>query len=270
MRGSLMMALGVWAALLSGVPLGAAERPAATAAADACPAPPSLGRVQVLVELADTPALRAYEAALASASVADPAARERDARAAERAQDQKIKDAQAAVSRELASLGARELYRVRRSFNAISVVVDAAKLDALRALPGVKAVYPRTTGTAEAALEPAAGAAVPSPLVSRASAPGAGLRAYVDPATGRLTEAPNEAQVRELDEGLGELASRSSEGLEVATEPDGTQLVDLKGRFRSLSTATISPTGALRLDCIDGGAGSAPTVPTSSPEPEKE
>jgi hypothetical protein len=268
MRGVLAIAVG--AALLSGVPLGAGDRQDAAAGADACPAPASLGRVQVLVELADMPALRAYEAALASASAGEPAAREAAARAAERAQDQKVKEAQAAAARELAALGARELYRVRRSFNGISVVVDAHKLDALRGLPGVKAVYPRTTATAEAALVPAASAAGTSPAASRTAAPGAGLRAYVDPATGRLTEAPTEAQVRELDKGLGELASRSSEGLEAATQADGTQVVDLKGRFRSLSTATVSATGALRLECVDAGARRAPTVPTSSPEPEKQ
>jgi hypothetical protein len=199
MRGVLAIAVG--AALLSGVPLGAGDRQDAAAAADACPAPASLGRVQVLVELADMPALRAYEAALASASAGEPAAREAAARAAERAQDQKVKEAHAAAARELAALGARELYRVRRSFNGISVVVDAHKLDALRGLPGVKAVYRRTSGAAEAALVPAESAAGTSPAASRTAAPGAGLRAYGDPATGRLTEAPTEAQVRELDKG---------------------------------------------------------------------
>jgi Peptidase inhibitor I9 len=199
MRGVLAIAVG--AALLSGVPLGAGDRQDAAAAADACPAPASLGRVQVLVELADMPALRAYEAALASASAGEPAAREAAARAAERAQDQKVKEAHAAAARELAALGARELYRVRRSFNGISVVVDAHKLDALRGLPGVKAVYRRTSGAAEAALVPAESAAGTSPAASRTAAPGAGLRAYGDPTTGRLTEAPSEAPVRELDKG---------------------------------------------------------------------
>jgi hypothetical protein len=262
------MTLG--AALLSGVPIGAGETPAPTAP-DVCAAPPMSARVQVLVELADTPALRAYEASLASASAASPAEREATARAAERAQDQKIKDAQAALSRDLAALGARELYRVRRSFNGISVVVGAETIDALRALPGVKAVYPRLTGTVEAADVPAVGSSPSSPVSRPADAgSAAALRAYVDPATGRLTEAPSEAQVRELDKSVGELASRSSEGLEAVTQPDGTQLVDLQGRFRSLSTATVSPTGALRLDCLDGRPRGGPASRTSSPEPEKE
>jgi hypothetical protein len=255
------MTLLVAAVLSSAAALLAAEEPVS----GACPAPAPAERLQILVELADTPTLRVYEAAFASASTAVPAVKEAEARAAERAQDQKIKEAQAAAGRELGALGARELYRVRRSFNGIAVVLGSNRLDTVRALPGVKAVYPRSPDAAAAAA-PASGTSTgPAP----AAAGAAGLRAYIDPATGRLTAAPTEAQVRGLDEGLDALANRSSEGLAAVTQPDGTQVVDLQGRFRSLSTATISATGSVRLDCIEGRAPSGSPRP-SAPEPEKE
>jgi hypothetical protein len=255
-----MTCLVAAAVLSSAAPLLAAENPAA----DACPIPAPAARIQVLVELADTPALRVYERALASASTAAPAVTEAEARAAERAQDQKIKEAQAAAGRELGALGARELYRVRRSFNGIAVVLGADRLDAVRALPGVKAVYPRSRD-ASAAVGPASGTPTGSATVTAGAA---GLRAYVDPSTGRLTAAPTEAQVRGIDESLDVLANRSSDGLAAVTLPDGTEIVDLQGRFRSLSTATISATGSVRLDCVEG-RGPAATRP-SSPSPEKE
>jgi hypothetical protein len=225
--------------------LASADAPALAAAADACPAAPAPRTVRVLVELAGPPPQKAYEAALASASGGDQASREAAARAVERAQDQQVKEAQASVARSLAALGVRELYRVRRSFNGISVVAPADKLEAIRALPGVKAVYPSEPG-------------------------GSGLRAYVDPATGRLTAAPADEQVRELDRSLPDLADRSSEGLEIVTGPDGTQRVFLRGRFRSLSTATISATGAVRLDCVDGHVPGGPPPGGVSVEAEKE
>jgi hypothetical protein len=213
-------------ALVLGAGLASADAPSPAAAAEACPAAPAPRTVRVLVELAGAPPQKAYESALASASAGDQASREAAARAAERAQDQAVKEAQASVARGLTALGARELYRVRHSFNGISVVAPADELEAIRALPGVKAVHPS---------EPS----------------GSGLRAYVDPATGRLTAAPADDQVHELDRSLADVADRSSEGLEIVTGPDGTQRVFLRGRFRSFSTATISATGAVRLDCVD-------------------
>lgn len=52
---------------------------------------------------------------------------------------------QRAVAAELQRLGATELARVRHARNAIAVRVDADRLDALRAIPGVRRVRPVRT-----------------------------------------------------------------------------------------------------------------------------
>lgn len=47
---------------------------------------------------------------------------------------------QARVMRDLLGLGAQELARVQQVRNAVAVRLDAAQMDAARALPGVRAV----------------------------------------------------------------------------------------------------------------------------------
>jgi hypothetical protein len=227
----------------------AGERAAIPPAAESCVASPE--RVQVLVELVDTPSQRVYEAALAGSASTEPAVREAAARAAAREQEKKIKEAQDSLAQGLSALGGRELYRVRRSFNGISVLLSPDKLTALRGLSGVKAIYPRLSSSDAGPVRVAEGAAEPSPARSadRASASAAGMRAYRDPKTGRLTSSPTDAQVRELDRLLGETLNDSSEGLEVQIAPDGSKYVDLQGRFQSLSVATASPDGRTRLHC---------------------
>lgn len=251
----------------------AAEPSATSPVAAASAARTSIDRIQVLVELTDTPSLRAYEAALAS-SAAEPAVREAAARAAERMQDQRIKEAQASLSGALARLGAREVYRVRRSFNGISVLVTPDKLAALRELAGVKAIYPRQprseAGSSHVAARPPEGA--PAPPHPESSVSASGMRAYRDPQTGRLTPSPTDAQVRELDRLIGEALDDSSEGLEVQTAPDGSKYVDLRGRFQSVSLATVQPDGGIRLHCTDRQQDAKRLLldPAASSKPEEE
>jgi hypothetical protein len=248
--------------------------PSSRVASEMCAANPSAARIQVLVELADTPALAVYRASLAASTFPDPAQKEASARTAERAQDRRIKEAQASVGAALAGLGARELYRVRRSFNGIAVAIGSDKLDALRTLAGVKAIYPRTDARTDASA-PAprqgaeASASKQSPQPANTGFPAAsGLRAYVDP-TGRLTSSPTDAQVNELDRLLGDPVNQSSEGLEVVTHADGSEVVVLHGRFQNYSTATLTPGGGVRLRC-NGHAASGPPSPGPSAAPEKE
>ena len=76
-------------------------------------------------------------------------------------------------------------------------------------------------------------------------APGtSGLRAAIDPATGELTSEPVAADaVQSVTDPL----QWSSEGLVIETLPDGTERVDLQGRFQSASYARVAADGALEI-----------------------
>jgi len=101
------------------------------------------GRVPVMIELSDPPAGMVWAQTLA----APVHALELDARAAAvaaaRTQLARIEQAQQDVVQALADqVGAALLYRVQRVYNGVAVEVDAGQVEALRALPGVKAVHP--------------------------------------------------------------------------------------------------------------------------------
>jgi subtilisin family serine protease len=100
------------------------------------------GRVPVIVELIDPPAGVVWAQSLAAAHALGL-----DARAAAvsvaRAQLARIELAQQEVVRALADeIGEAPLYRVQRVYNGIAVEVDASRVEALAALPGVKAIHP--------------------------------------------------------------------------------------------------------------------------------
>jgi subtilisin family serine protease len=101
------------------------------------------GRVQVLVELANMPAARAWAAALANPRGTKTQALA-SARAAAKATMAAIAYEQQTVAGMIAARSdwrATEVYRVGRALNAISYYVAPAAVDALRQLPGVRAVH---------------------------------------------------------------------------------------------------------------------------------
>lgn len=49
--------------------------------------------------------------------------------------------------------------------------------------------------------------------------------------------------------------TRSTEGLVVERLPDGSRRVDLRGRFRSYSVASLAADGTIKLACADDEAG---------------
>jgi len=98
--------------------------------------------IQVLVELNDAPAARIYAEALKRTAGTQAQVRAAAA-AATRSQMTVIRNAQQRVGADLsARIGATEIYRVQKSFNGIAVRVAANQLDAIRKLPGVRAVHP--------------------------------------------------------------------------------------------------------------------------------
>jgi hypothetical protein len=91
-----------------------------------------------------------------------------------------------------------------------------------------------------------------------AGAAGAGLRAYLDPVTGRLTAHPSRAQVRALTRALAE--HRLEQGLEYGTGwdteglyrfvlRDGGTGVALDGRFLTSTIVHLEPDGELHYEC---------------------
>jgi uncharacterized repeat protein (TIGR01451 family) len=101
------------------------------------------GRIQVVVELQDPPAAVVFAQALQGASRKDARALAAAA-AATKAQVSKIRAAQDSVGRALASpsLRAREVYRVAKALNGISVAIDPRTLPDILKIPGVKRVVP--------------------------------------------------------------------------------------------------------------------------------
>jgi subtilisin family serine protease len=100
------------------------------------------GTINVMVELQDPPAAVAFGEARALAPLGASAAQmDSAAVTAARGRIAAIESAQQGVMAGLSGVRAQVLYRVQRAYNGISVRVDARQLDALRALPGVKAVH---------------------------------------------------------------------------------------------------------------------------------
>ena len=75
-----------------------------------------------------------------------------------------------------------------------------------------------------------------------ASAPRAGMRANIDPSTGRLVPEPVEPMPERVP------ATRPPAVEEPA--PGGGTMVRLNGRFMSDMIATVNPDGSLRIDCV--------------------
>lgn len=91
------------------------------------------------------------------------------------------------------------------------------------------------------------------PEKSAAPAASGGLRAYLDPATGRLIDQPpfGEPTLELSDEALYRF-STDHFGLIEERLPDGTLKVDLKGRFRAGTVATVDEDGDVQTHRIGG------------------
>ena len=100
------------------------------------------GRVAVMVELSDPPAVEVYQSRMTASALA--AGVSAGATAVVQAHIARLQQAQQVVVDALAGpqFAASVLYRAQRVYNGVAAVVDADKLEALRALPGVKGVHP--------------------------------------------------------------------------------------------------------------------------------
>jgi uncharacterized repeat protein (TIGR01451 family) len=140
---ALALGLAVTTAAIA-APWGSPPRPAGGTAKVTAPlsgAQAGTGRVPVMVELTETPAAIDWAAALADKSVA-PAQALVNARKASKAKIALLAPRQRQLSATLAAapFNAQELYRLKRVMNAVVVMAEPAKLEQIRALPGVKRV----------------------------------------------------------------------------------------------------------------------------------
>src|SRR5262245_13171421 len=75
-----------------------------------------------------------------------------------------------------------------------------------------------------------------------AHVPFAGQTVAIDRQTGKLRP-PTPEEARNLAERLTNFLNRSDQGLTIVTHPNGTQSVDLQGRFQSVALARINSDG---------------------------
>lgn len=94
----------------------------------------------------------------------------------------------------------------------------------------------------------------------RARAYSPGFRAYLDPATGKLIDHPpyGKAALEMSPEALRRF-STSDFGLIERVLPNGMRIVDLQGRFRQGSVATVNAEGGIEVHRFGGDIFSSPT-----------
>ena len=75
---------------------------------------------------------------------------------------------------------------------------------------------------------------------------------YIDPATGKFTDSPQNASPIVFDAELQNALSTSSEGLKPVPNPGpfGGIGFDLQGRFQNTMIATVDSEGEVRTSCV--------------------
>ncbi len=76
-----------------------------------------------------------------------------------------------------------------------------------------------------------------------------GMQVAIDPRTGKLRSLTRE-EAKALFEGMRKHLSQSTEGLTPVQHPDGSESVDLEGRFESLSVTKVNPDGSVSTKCV--------------------
>ena len=81
-------------------------------------------------------------------------------------------------------------------------------------------------------------------------APGAGLMAAIDPATGKLRQ-PTAAESKALAAGVQSMFQIAASPLRAKQTADGTMSVDLGTTFLNISIAQVGSDGAIHQICVD-------------------
>ncbi len=81
-----------------------------------------------------------------------------------------------------------------------------------------------------------------------------GFKVYLDPKTGALSDQPvGEPTNMTLDHLRAVALNQSTEGLEIVRMPDGSEIVNLEGRFQHALEIHIADGGALVVRCAVHG-----------------
>jgi len=136
----------------------------------------------------------------------------------------------------------------------------ATRVDAVSApeamTPSETTPAPAPAIEAAARPAPAAAASVSTPEPAPVTGT-AGMIATIDPETGRLgrPDAARRAAITRASAGspfgVPDL-DRSDIGLQVVRLPDGTEMVNLQGRFQEHVVARVGPSGRIETDCVQG------------------
>lgn len=160
--------------------------------------------------------------------------------------------------------GIRRRWTVVRSGSIVAVALVAAATVLGAAEPQGAAEAP---GAAPAAKEAASRTAGPAATASPVPAAKAGFRAYIDPATGKLTPIPPTVESRRLSQTTDAALSRTSEDLVPFPLSSGGTGVFLEGRFQSATVARVAADGTIEVRCVETpeGAESFLEAPVGDP-----
>ena len=92
----------------------------------------------------------------------------------------------------------------------------------------------------------------------------AGMMAYVDPETGAISMAPVPNNELEFDADTQNALRRDTEGLEIIRHADGSESIDLQGRFQNVSTVRIDENGKAVV-CTDNVVAAEQALTTTQP-----
>lgn len=92
------------------------------------------------------------------------------------------------------------------------------------------------------------------------------MMAYLDPETGAISMAPVPASEIELDADTQNALRRDTEGLEIIRHADGSESIDLQGRFQSISTVRIDENGKA-IVCTDNVVATDKALTSTQPIP---
>jgi hypothetical protein len=128
---------------------------------------------------------------------------------------------------------------------------DGSRRRRLGAMLGATVVVATLALWAAATMRQSSASSTPSTHTSTTQAPGtAGMVVALDPETGTVGM-PTAEQMKAFDDQMKASLNQSDVGLEFVNRPDGSTIVDLQGRYQSMSIAKIGPDGRPQTTCVD-------------------
>ena len=135
---------------------------------------------------------------------------------------------------------------VRQRRSKVVTVVVAGVVVLAAAITVISRQVARTNSAKAAARQPSNTAASRKFVTVKV----AGRDVQIDPQTGQMK--PLSAQeAQQIAEGLKTMLNKSTDGLVEVKHPDGTESIDLQGRYQNVSMARIGEDGTVETECTD-------------------